>query len=45
MGDCWTARKSSRCIGVSRAQALDAWHQQVPACTDSSAATTLGFME
>ncbi|MEU1597108.1 DUF6233 domain-containing protein [Streptomyces sp. NPDC005708] len=28
VGGCWTVRKSSRCIGVSQAQALDALRQQ-----------------
>jgi hypothetical protein len=45
VGDCWTVRKSSRCVGVSRAQALDALRQQVPACTHCRADTVLGFME
>ncbi|MGW9032650.1 DUF6233 domain-containing protein [Streptomyces sp. NPDC055722] len=45
VGDCWTARKRSRCVGVSRAQALDALHQQVPACTHCRADTALGFTE
>ena len=31
VGDCWTVRTSSRCVGVSLAQALDALRQQVSA--------------
>ncbi|MEU1559948.1 DUF6233 domain-containing protein [Streptomyces mirabilis] len=44
-GDCWTVAKSSRCVGVTRAQALDTLRQQVPACTQCGAETALGFME
>ncbi|MGW4518437.1 DUF6233 domain-containing protein [Streptomyces sp. NPDC004393] len=45
MGDCWTARKSSRCVGISRTQALDALRQQVSARTHCRADTALGFMD
>ncbi|MGV9246912.1 DUF6233 domain-containing protein [Streptomyces sp. NPDC003710] len=45
VGDCWTVRKSSRCIGVSRVQALDALRRQVPACPHCRADSALGFME
>ncbi|MEU7962390.1 DUF6233 domain-containing protein [Streptomyces sp. NPDC049097] len=44
-GDCWTVRKSSRCIGVSRAQAIDALRRQVPACTHCRPDTELGILE
>lgn len=44
VGDCWTVVKSSRCVGVTRAQALDALRQQVPVCTHCRADTALGFM-
>ncbi|KUJ38486.1 DUF6233 domain-containing protein [Streptomyces sp. MI02-2A] len=44
-GDCWTVRKSSRCIGVSQAQAIDALRQQVPACWHCRPDTELGFLE
>ncbi|WP_323874433.1 DUF6233 domain-containing protein [Streptomyces sp. 3212.3] len=45
MGDCWTVRKSSRCVGVSRAQAVDALRQQVPACTHCRPDTALGVLD
>ncbi|MFI2763603.1 DUF6233 domain-containing protein [Streptomyces echinatus] len=32
VGDCWAAKKSSRCKPVTRAQALDALRQLVPRC-------------
>ncbi|MEE1670424.1 DUF6233 domain-containing protein [Streptomyces sp. WAC07094] len=44
-GDCWTVRKSSRCIGVSRSQALDALRRQVPACTHCRPDTALGILD
>ncbi|MGI5514572.1 DUF6233 domain-containing protein [Streptomyces sp. CA-106131] len=44
-GDSWTVVKGSRCVGVTRAQALDALRRQVPACTHRRADTALGFME
>ncbi|GAA3808289.1 DUF6233 domain-containing protein [Streptomyces chiangmaiensis] len=44
-GDCWTVAKSSRCVGVSRAQAVDALRQQVPACSHCRPDTGLGFLE
>ncbi|MGW0167363.1 DUF6233 domain-containing protein [Streptomyces sp. NPDC003343] len=43
-GDCWTVRKSSRCVGVSRAQAIDALRRQVPACTHCRPDTALGVL-
>ena len=45
MGDCWTVRKSSRRVGVSRAQAVDALRQQVPACTHCRPDTALGVLD
>ncbi|MBW8703097.1 hypothetical protein MBT84_26215 [Streptomyces sp. MBT84] len=45
VGDCWTVRKSSRCIGVSQAEALGAPRQQVPACTHCRPDPELGFLE
>ncbi|MGW2501854.1 DUF6233 domain-containing protein [Streptomyces sp. NPDC001588] len=45
VGGCWTVRKSSRCIGVSQQQALDALRQQVPACTHCRPDTELGYLE
>ncbi|MGI5516938.1 DUF6233 domain-containing protein [Streptomyces sp. CA-106131] len=45
VGGCWTVRKSSRCIGVSQAQALDALRQQAPACTYCRPDAALGFLE
>ncbi|MGW4560097.1 DUF6233 domain-containing protein [Streptomyces sp. NPDC004365] len=44
-GDCWTVRKSSRCVGVSQAQAqaLDALRHQVSACTHCRPDVSLGF--
>jgi hypothetical protein len=45
VGGCWTVRKSSRCIGVSQAEALDALRQQVPACTHCRPDTELGILE
>ncbi|MEV5472791.1 DUF6233 domain-containing protein [Streptomyces sp. NPDC052207] len=44
-GDCWTVRKSGRCVGVSRAQAVDALRQQVPACTHCRPDTALGVLD
>ncbi|MGW9025835.1 DUF6233 domain-containing protein [Streptomyces sp. NPDC055722] len=44
-GDCWTVRKSSRCVGISQAQALDALRQQVPACTHCRPDSALGLLE
>ncbi|MGW2557394.1 DUF6233 domain-containing protein [Streptomyces sp. NPDC001635] len=37
--------KSSRCVGVSRAQAVDALRQQVPACTHCRPDTALGVLD
>ncbi|MET8964789.1 DUF6233 domain-containing protein [Streptomyces sp. NPDC004074] len=45
MGDCWAVAKSSRCLGVSRAQAVDALRQQVPACTHCRPHTALGVLD
>ncbi|MEV7369018.1 DUF6233 domain-containing protein [Streptomyces sp. NPDC003631] len=45
MGDCWAVRKSSRRVGVSRAQAVDALRQQVPACTHCRPDTALGVLD
>jgi hypothetical protein len=42
-GDCWDPGK--RHIEVTRAQALDALRQQVPACSKCRPDTTLGFLE
>ncbi|MEV6990242.1 DUF6233 domain-containing protein [Streptomyces sp. NPDC093228] len=44
VGDCWTVRKSSRCIGVSQVEALGAPRQQVPACTHCRPNAELGFL-
>jgi hypothetical protein len=44
-GGCWTVRKSSRCVAVSQAQALEALRQQVPACTHCCPDTALGLLE
>ncbi|MFB6961749.1 DUF6233 domain-containing protein [Streptomyces sp. NPDC056309] len=46
-GDCWTIRKSGRCIcvPVSRPQALEAPRQQIPACAQCRPDTLLGFLE
>ncbi|MER5916324.1 DUF6233 domain-containing protein [Streptomyces sp. NPDC001982] len=44
-GGCWTVHKSSRCVGASQAQALDALRQQVPACTHCRPDTALGLLE
>ncbi|MFE7232445.1 DUF6233 domain-containing protein [Streptomyces sp. NPDC002405] len=44
-GDCWTVRKSGRCVPVSRPQALEALRQQVPACAQCRPDTLLGFLE
>ncbi|MDT0469653.1 DUF6233 domain-containing protein [Streptomyces sp. DSM 41699] len=45
VGDCWSAAENSRCVGIARAQALDALRQQVPACAHCRADVALGFME
>ncbi|MET8647367.1 DUF6233 domain-containing protein [Streptomyces sp. NPDC004675] len=45
VGGCWTVRKSSRCIGVSQQQALDALRQQVPSCTHCRPDTALGILD
>ncbi|MEV5474211.1 DUF6233 domain-containing protein [Streptomyces sp. NPDC052207] len=44
-GGSWTVRKSTRCAGVSRAQAIDALRRQVPACTHCRPDTALGILE
>ncbi|MET9762104.1 DUF6233 domain-containing protein [Streptomyces sp. NPDC006372] len=44
-GDCWKVTKSGRCVGASRAQALDALRQQVPACSYCRPDTALSFLE
>ncbi|MFJ1606975.1 DUF6233 domain-containing protein [Streptomyces sp. NPDC088253] len=44
-GDCWVAAKSGRCRPVTRAQALEALRQQVPACTHCRPDTALEFRE
>ncbi|MEU0168361.1 DUF6233 domain-containing protein [Streptomyces iakyrus] len=31
-GECWAAAQSGRCRPATRRQALEALHQQVPAC-------------
>jgi hypothetical protein len=45
LGDCWTVKKSTRCVGVTRDQAIDALRRQVPACTHCRPDTELGFLE
>ncbi|MFE6551675.1 DUF6233 domain-containing protein [Streptomyces sp. NPDC057746] len=45
LGDCWTVRKSTRCVGVTRDQAIEALRRQVPACTHCRPDTELGFLE
>ncbi|MFB7115201.1 DUF6233 domain-containing protein [Streptomyces sp. NPDC056291] len=45
LGDCWTVRKSARCVPASREQAVEALRQQVPACTQCRPDTQLGFLE
>ncbi|MFJ9760458.1 DUF6233 domain-containing protein [Streptomyces sp. NPDC101149] len=45
VGSCWTVKKSSRCVGVSRDQAFDALHRQVSARTHCRPDTELGFLE
>ncbi|MFJ2719721.1 DUF6233 domain-containing protein [Streptomyces sp. NPDC087437] len=44
-GDCWTIRKSGRCVPVSRPQALEALRQQIRACAQCRPDTLLGFLE
>ncbi|MET8449205.1 DUF6233 domain-containing protein [Streptomyces sp. NPDC005209] len=44
-GGCWKVTKSGRCVGLSRAQALDALRQHVPACSQCRPDTALGFLE
>ncbi|MFE9906434.1 DUF6233 domain-containing protein [Streptomyces achromogenes] len=45
VGDCWAAKKSGRCKPVSRAQALDALRQLVPACPHCRPDTELGLID
>ncbi|MEV0982510.1 DUF6233 domain-containing protein [Streptomyces sp. NPDC049915] len=40
-GDCWAAAKSGRCHPATRAQALEALRQQVPACAHCRPDTAL----
>ncbi|MFE7928345.1 DUF6233 domain-containing protein [Streptomyces sp. NPDC057456] len=42
-GDCWDAGK--RHVTVTRAQAVEALRQQVPACTQCRPDTALGLLE
>ncbi|MFB7115944.1 DUF6233 domain-containing protein [Streptomyces sp. NPDC056190] len=42
--DCWIAARSGRCVAVTRAQAMDALRQHVPACTHCRRDTALGFL-
>ncbi|GGT29437.1 DUF6233 domain-containing protein [Streptomyces chromofuscus] len=44
-GECWVAARNDRCVGASRAQALDALRRQVPACPHCRPDTALGFLE
>ncbi|MFE7961350.1 DUF6233 domain-containing protein [Streptomyces sp. NPDC057413] len=44
-GDCWAAAKSGRCHPATRAQALEALRQQVPACAHCRPDTALGLLD
>ncbi len=45
LGDCWTVKQCTRCVGVTRDQAIEALRGQVPACTHCRPDTELGFLE
>jgi hypothetical protein len=45
IGDCWAAKKSGRFRAVTRAQAVEALRQQVPACPHCRPDTELGVLD